>query len=390
MDSDPDSADLTLRPLIADILRTRYCVPDSLFLLESLSTLLPTRNPRKRAIRLLLSDGALCIQGLLTLDMHRFVDSGELTEGCLVRLHAFELCSEEVEGGKRMVYLCVEDFSVVGWCEEYARAQGLEKPSWLRPSLLPEAESDDDDESGFDAQAFATKQSATTRPDPEHEAQGPDAEEGSEAPESPAPRPDPEAIHESDFEDLEDFEAPKPRLPETPPTPGPDLSTPSSFPDLSIPETPPLPAPVALPRDWTSPHNPLKLTPLASVPRLPYRQNWSINALVVVASLSPLQPSTFPPYKQREARLADPSTDKRVLLTVFLEAESFVPRVGSVVLLAGVKNHPFDGGSLKKYVSDRPREGMGWWYEEPGFAWCRDRVRELKAWWASQADSEGR
>lgn len=238
--------DLTLRPLIADILRTRYCLPNSLLLLESLTAVLPTRSRHKRAVRLLLSDGTLCIQALLTCDMHRFADTGELTEGCLVRLHIFELCEEEVEGG-RMVYLRVEDFSVVGWCEEFEGVEGVEEPGL--EAGASEVESEDDDGS-----QVSTAGDIAIRPDVEPEVPDSD-EEASEPPATPPAQADLETIHESDFEDLDDFD-PKTPPPKTPPQQQPstpDLSIPSSFPDLSIPETPPLPAPVALPRDWTTP-----------------------------------------------------------------------------------------------------------------------------------------
>jgi hypothetical protein len=129
---------------------------------------------------------------------------------------------------------------------------------------------------------------------------------------------------------------------------------------------------------------PLKLTPLRSIPNLPYKQNWTVNVLAIVASLSDVEPSHLSPYRQRTARLADPTTTKQVLLTVFLDPAEFNPGVGSVVLLVGVKNHGFDGGSLKKYVSDKPKEGTRWWYEEPrDLAWCD--VRGLKSWWGGRA-----
>ncbi|KAI1488728.1 hypothetical protein F5X96DRAFT_643871, partial [Biscogniauxia mediterranea] len=128
---------------------------------------------------------------------------------------------------------------------------------------------------------------------------------------------------------------------------------------------------------------PLKLTKLRSIPNLPYKQNWSVNVLAVVSALSDVEPSGLPPYRQRQARLADPSTDKHVLLTVFLDPQGFAPAVGSVVLLLGVKNHRFDGGSLKKYASDRPRApGESWWFENPAqLPWCD--VAGLHRWWRS-------
>jgi hypothetical protein len=140
---------------------------------------------------------------------------------------------------------------------------------------------------------------------------------------------------------------------------------------------------VALPRDWHDRHQPLRLTPLRLIPRLPYAQNWCCNVLAIVASLSPIEASYLPPYRQRTARLADPSTSKHVHLTVFLEPEKFEPKVGSAVLLVGVKNHLFDGGSLKKYASDADRTGGSeWWFEDPhDLGWCD--VAGIKEWWSS-------
>jgi hypothetical protein len=138
--------------------------------------------------------------------------------------------------------------------------------------------------------------------------------------------------------------------------------------------------PEQLPWSSLDPTKPLKLTPLRAIPNLPYKQNWLTNVLAVIASVSNVQPSTIPPFSQRMARLAHPSTSKQVHLTVFLDAPEFTPQVGSVVLLLGVKNHRFDGGSLKKYASDKPKNGGRWWFDDPvQFTWCD--VEGLKTWW---------
>ncbi|KAK3304152.1 uncharacterized protein B0T15DRAFT_535659 [Chaetomium strumarium] len=132
-----------------------------------------------------------------------------------------------------------------------------------------------------------------------------------------------------------------------------------------------------------NPLQPLRLTPLASIPHLPYRQNWMVNVLAVVTSLGGVEPAHIAPsFRQRTARLADMSTAKRVHLSVFLDPEDFAPEVGRVLLLLGVKNHLFDGGSLRKYVSDRPRNGTSWWIQRPeSLAWCRAEVERLRGWW---------
>ncbi|CAI4220146.1 unnamed protein product [Parascedosporium putredinis] len=314
-DEDP----LVLRPLIADIIRTRYCVPDSLFLVEGVDNLRPRRSRKWRAIRLLLGDGELCIQALLTVDVHRFVNSGEVVA--------------KSKPARKMVYLTVEDFTVVGWHEEYARVHGKSKPSKSRTDVGPSAEKRE--ESLLDKIDSPPRTPARV----------------SERPRTPEPhrKPPPDAPVAEAVEDLEKYF---------------DTSSDDGFEDLPIPDTPPPPEvapqkaapipkdPIPLARNWTNPLTPLKLTQLSAIPHLPYKQNWSTNIIAV-----------------------------RVHLTVFLDAEAFRPRVGSAVLLAGVKNHLFDGGSLKKYVSDRPREGMPWWVEDPTYPWCRDLAEGLKDWW---------
>ncbi|KAK3897267.1 hypothetical protein C8A05DRAFT_19934, partial [Staphylotrichum tortipilum] len=133
------------------------------------------------------------------------------------------------------------------------------------------------------------------------------------------------------------------------------------------------------------------------IPHLPYRQNWMTNLLVVLVSLGPVEPSHIgPSYKQRMARLADPSAaavlGRHVLLTVFLDPEQFEPREGEVVLLMGVKNHLFEGGSVRKYVSDRLSGGGSWWVQGRGLrgvGWCAKEIERLEGWWASQGEGGG-
>ncbi|PKS05617.1 hypothetical protein jhhlp_008135 [Lomentospora prolificans] len=361
--SPPDDDPLVLRPLITDIIRTQYCVPNSLFLVEGIDELRPSRNQRWRAIRLLLGDGELCIQAILTPDLHRFVDTGDVSVGSFLRVHAFSFSHEVVEdqpearvAGKesvtkkerKMVYLTVEDFTVVGWHEEYARVHG--KPKTKAPRSKPRV------------QRPAEPKSPTVNP----------------APRTPCAKKPPRAPKEprTDCGDDDTLTRPRTTASRTSPSPTRLPPEPNPKPNPKIPTEP-----VPLARNWTHRLIPLKLTKLSSIPHLPYKQNWSTNVVAVICSLSPVEPSTFPPYRQRTARLADPSTSKRVHLTVFLDAEEFKPCVGSVVLLAGVKNHLFDGGSLKKYVSDRPREGMPWWVENPTFPWCKALADDLREWW---------
>lgn len=153
------------------------------------------------------------------------------------------------------------------------------------------------------------------------------------------------------------------------------------------------------------PEAPLHLTPLGKITTgmLPYQQNWSIATLCVIVSVTPVEPAHLPPHRQRIARIAHPSCPgrKRVHLTVFLDPEEFNPAPGSIVMLVGVKNHRFDGGSLKKYASDRPPHGERWWRIDPdrevqmssndgkkkrlsALPWCKDECENIRSWWTAE------
>ncbi|KAK3361041.1 hypothetical protein B0T24DRAFT_539897 [Lasiosphaeria ovina] len=307
------------KPLIADMLRTRYCIPGSIFLVESAESRIPVSR-KYRTIRVLLGDGELCVQALLHPGIHCFVDGGQIYEGCYVRVDKVELRQIEVAGGPRKVlYLLVRDMITVGWNNAYLEMLGVRPRTAVGHGLVDSVpESKHDKGLAKDVNYMSSSDDA--------------------------------------FETM-------------------DVSE-EKVAQRRTHSKPPLP--------WMAndPTQPLRLTPLRSIPNLPYKQNWMVNVLAVVASLSDVEPSHLPPYTQRTARLVDPSTPKQVLLTVFLEPESFFPAVGSVVLLVGIKNHRFDGGSLKKYVSDKPKNGASWWVENPSkLGWCEAEAVGLKTWW---------
>ncbi|KAI2610627.1 uncharacterized protein GGS25DRAFT_155543 [Hypoxylon fragiforme] len=341
-------------PLISDILRTGYCVPGSIFLVEGIDSVHTSKSQRWRAVHLLLGDGKLCIQALLSADMHRFLDEGELALGSYIKLERFRMEWKDVrsknshgseEMSEKMVYLVVEDLVLVGWNNFFLDGHNLEHApaeSTLEPMTSPIA----------------------IEPRPENR--------GVQCIDRGTDIPREVIQEEDDFEVMPNAaaKATQKRLDLTTRPGGTAVAGHNS----TEPDTSYLP--------WASIDcgRPLKLTKLRSIPKLPYKQNWSVNVLAVVSAISDIEPSGLPPYTQRRVRLTDPSTNKHVRLDVFLDPETFTPLVGSVILLLGVKNHRFDGGSLKKYASDRPKEGYSWWYENPvQFDWCD--VEKLRQWW---------
>ena len=116
-----------LVPIIKDLLRTRYCIPGSILLVENLQITPVSRSGRWRAVKLLLGDGELCVQALLGGGLHRFVETGRIAVGAYLRLEEFLIRFREFEEGEdgkpqRMVYLAVEDAVTVGWNRSYQEA----------------------------------------------------------------------------------------------------------------------------------------------------------------------------------------------------------------------------------------------------------------------------
>ncbi|KAI1120523.1 hypothetical protein F5Y10DRAFT_258200 [Nemania abortiva] len=358
------------KPLIADILRTRFCVPDSIFLVEGVDIAHTSKSKRWRVIRLLLGDGDLCIQALLSAEMHRFVDHGEICFGSYVKLQQFRVEWKEItkaspgpsqkdsnaagssESKEQMVYLVVESLTMVGW-----------NNTLIDPSVTDQAD--------LGPEYVEVEREAREEPPPKPKS--PEPEKGTPTDQTVVRRPEVKEDWELiDFDD--DFEVM-------------DVSQNKASHNRKEVETAfenherdTTTSSSSLPRPSNNQLRPLKLTKLRSIPNLPYKQNWSVNVLCVVSAISDVEPAGIPPYIQRQARLTDPSTEKHVLLTVFLDPRQFNPQVGSVILLFGVKNHRFDGGSLKKYASDKPKPGETWWYENPTqFSYCD--VDGLRRWW---------
>jgi hypothetical protein len=373
-----NSAYLDAKPSpIADILYTGNCVPGSVFLVENIDYI-PVAPPEPwRGIRLLLGDGELCIQAILRSAAHRRVDKGEVVVGSDVQLDSFSLHIQDVAvnaAGERetneirlMIYLDVEDLVPVGRNEAYFDIiQGKQ----VDPTDQGKAHEDGVDEEGVEKGDGNVLEADGTSEDATRNAV------------AASSRRRTAMDNDDETDDDEDiFEVMGGSNVQAIPN-----RANSSGATRPIKPTSGKHAPVSLLKDWTDHTTPLKLTPLRAVPLLPYKQNWSVNVLAVVASISEPGPSHLPPHTQRTARLTDPSTTKQVLLTVFLDPEAFAPKVGSVVLLGGVKNHRFDGGSLKKYASDKPKDGERWWFEEPwDMEWCD--VARLKDWWRTRQAS---
>ncbi|KAK0614321.1 hypothetical protein B0T14DRAFT_390535, partial [Immersiella caudata] len=400
---------ITPVPLIAKILRTRKCIPGSIFLVEGIDNPI-TVTLRFRTARLLLGDGKLVIQALARPEVHPLLDEGEIFEGAYVRVGKFEMKILEMRGKKRerMAVLVVEDVRVVGWHRGVVEEAGVDVEEAVE--MIRRRETGGGVKKEVRRVTREEIPRSYQKPARSVEEEGGDesedeSEEG-EREESPCPVREPakaeEAIpgdkeveEETDYfsgsdDAFETLEISVDRATErrTQAAPQPMQVPAQSLPQPAVQRHHDPKEKEKLPWMAKDPTEPMKLTNLQAISKLPYRQNWMVNVLAVVTWLSDVEPTYLPPNTQRRARLADHTTDKQMLLTILLDAADFTPQIGSVVLLVGVKNHQFEGGSLRKYASDRPKTRKRWWTEHPEdspvLEWCQEEATALKEWWGEK------
>ena len=128
---------------------------------------------------------------------------------------------------------------------------------------------------------------------------------------------------------------------------------------------------------------PLKLTALSSIIGPKASRNRVIDVVGVVCEVNPdiVRRANMP--DQRDIRVMDTSTTKRVQLTVFVDAINFLPKMGTVALFRSVTTHEWNGGSLKAYPRDC--EGRDWFL--PGKV-DESAAEELRAWWLQNLTKE--
>lgn len=107
----------------------------------------------------------------------------------------------------------------------------------------------------------------------------------------------------------------------------------------------------------------------------------SIEAQVVKPPMMPLK---------RDMRIVDPSTNKRVLVSVFVNPVGFKPSVGTIALFRSLTTHEWDRGMLNAYPQQC--EGKNWFIIDPiGIKGCD--VPALRNWWklkSAETDNQGK
>lgn len=105
-----------------------------------------------------------------------------------------------------------------------------------------------------------------------------------------------------------------------------------------------------------------------------------IFAIVCSVQESVVKPPKNMPRK-RDIRIMDPSTDKKVLVSVFVDPDNFKPAVGTVALFRNLTTHEWDSGMLNVYHDKCA--GKAWFIKDPVEVEGCD-VKVLKEWWGKK------
>ena len=123
----------------------------------------------------------------------------------------------------------------------------------------------------------------------------------------------------------------------------------------------------------------LHVTPLAAItgPKKCRNTHHDILALIVSVSADTIKRPGM--ALKRDIRVMDISTTKKVCLSVFVDAQNFVPEPGTVALFKHLTTHEFDAGSLNAFSKEC--EGKEWFIPDPpGFE--NGEVAQLRDCWA--------
>ena len=111
------------------------------------------------------------------------------------------------------------------------------------------------------------------------------------------------------------------------------------------------------------PPSSLQLSTLASITGSNASRNRQVNILAMIdyVSSSTVKPTTAP--LKRDVRIVDPSTDRKVTLSVFIDPVNFIPKQHDIILFRDLTTHDFSGGNLNAYP--KKCRGKEWCVVDP-------------------------
>ncbi|CAL8581510.1 hypothetical protein XPA_007199 [Xanthoria parietina] len=374
--------ELSLNPVIQELVRTRVCLPNLKLLVHRIGVVtLPDLDELdgNEAFKLTLTDGDKTIQALLKRRIYRVLYDHDIREGSFVILKVYHLAQgKKIHGNGTIKYLVIEDFFSIGEDGRYY------------------ADCEAQAGSGFPESSKHLPTSATVKPDTSNRQSGLGGEllanmKAQELPtlEVAVSHQDPKLLHHLDKENATPTPPSSQQLREAM-----KRKWDTALEEIDMNDTHRISkyrkleetrareaqqAAVAAAKALLVRFESLLTTPLVAVTGPNKRRNTRHDVLALIVSISPDTVKRAKMPSKRDLRIMDISTTKKVLLSVFAEAEGFHPPPGTVALFKHLTTHDYDGGSLNAYAKDCTSSD---WFvpDPPGFE--NGEVAQLKDCWA--------
>ena len=427
------------RPIIKELVRTKVCFPKIQLLVDRilLATVAEQEDGRpKEAFRLYLSDGEKSIQALVRRRLYKMIIAGDVCEGSYLLIKEYTLESaERTQGDGAINYILLQDFYPIGFDGRSSQDDWTCRSPIKRILASPIAsEIIEPPQRSFDTGSTTRGRSPTglqsaistslpqvavveTDEPGQNKVQVFKDQEAPSARHGKRKREDRSALEEIDSNSQSsptkkiqklgrETEEEQPRMTSSGKASQgaagsyqlenqPKLST--SYANRAISASPASTSESVFRRGTSTSrptsragassrpvHGPLRLLPLAAL-RGHRRRNDIYDVFGVIYSVSDMVVKRSRMPAKRDIRIVDPSTDKKVLLSVFVDPAKFKPSVGQVALMRNLTTHEWDGGMLNAYP--KQCEGKEWFIPDPkSIPGCdTDWLRE---WWTEKVIEE--
>lgn len=383
--------DLSVKPIIYELVRTQVCFPNLKLLVDKIVVVtLPDVDELtgNEAYKFTLTDGERTIQALLKRRMYKTIYNEDVVEGSYVILKVYHLAQgKKVNGKGTVTYIVIEDFYSIGEDDRYDQKLEPIQESFSSVDKLEDVEAEG-------------KGKTVVKPKVDLGARGDHFEDGVSA--NPNAHDisrehvdlDENVINEKYYKDGSPTPPSSQQLREAMKrkwdTALDEIDTNDTY-RISkyrkLEEARANEARVAADASAKAlliRFQSLPTTPLIALTGENKQRNTKHDVLALIISVSDVITRPGLPPK-RDLRIMDISTIKKVSLSVFASARSFLPEPGTVALFKKLTTHHYDGGSLNAYPKDC--DGKDWFIPDPpGFE--NGEVAQLKDCWARLQFSE--
>ncbi|CAD6565194.1 MAG: hypothetical protein ASARMPRED_006506 [Alectoria sarmentosa] len=371
-----------IKPIIKELVRTQVCFPNIKLLVDKISVVkVPsaTESSGLEAYRMYLTDREKTIQAVVRRRLHKWLTTSDVREGSYVILKEYDLArGKRLHGEGDVFYLAISDFYSIGEEQRSNTSTGttsLSASSEERVSgPLDQAFAQNEDERNemksirterllhggsprevhrdvAGSEVLLSSKSAMAKPKKRKRGTATlDLDPDLLSPASKAQK-----LHETPYVKMTGGTGHDDAHPRS--SDGHIIS--ASTPKFPLPRPSSAQATTSAERDLSC----LQLSTLESVTGANATRNKQVNILAMIeyVSSSTVKPTTAP--LKRDVRIIDPSTNKKVTLSIFVDPVNFIPKEYDIILFRDLTTHDFSGGNLNAYP--KKCRGKEWYILNP-------------------------